>query len=269
MKYIPKVPDGDINRPETNILKDFFYFLSVLIIIIILIYMLLGFLVDFIADKIPPELEAKLGYNYIRIFEGKKMTAKEKQLQKFLDELVSYTDLKDRKFKIRILESKQINALAMPGGNIIVLSELLKKIQTENQLAYVLSHELGHYAHRDHLRGIGRGLILSLVATVLFGSDTFFNKTMSESISGIQLKYTRNQEMKADLYAIDLLYKKYKNAAGATDLLTVFSKYDPVPKYIAFFTTHPHYTDRIKTIKDYVKKKNYKIIENKQKKLDL
>jgi Zn-dependent protease with chaperone function len=264
MKFIPKVLDDNINAPQTNILKEFFYFLFVLIIIIIFIYILLGFIVDIIAEKIPPETEQLLAYNYIKIFETKKITEKEKLLQKFLNEIVKYSDLKGRKFKIRIMESNQVNALALPGGTIVILSGLLKTIKTENQLAYVLSHELGHYAHRDHLRGLGRILVLSLITTVLFGSDTFYNKSMANSINGIQLKYTRAQETRADLYAVDLLYKKYKNVAGATDLLSIFSKNEPMPKLISFFTTHPHYIDRINTIKSYIKKKGYKEIKDKQ-----
>jgi len=264
MKYVSKIPDGDINAPETNLIKDFIYWLLILLFIIIFIYISLGFLVDIIADRIPPEFESKLGYNYTKMFEGKKITTKEKKLQRLLDELVSKSDLNNRKFKVRILETKQINALAMPGGNIIVFSGLFKTIKSENQLSYVLSHELGHYAHKDHLRGMGRVLILSIIATILFGSDTFFNKSMSESLAGLQLKYTRSQEIKADIFAVDLLHKKYKNVAGITDLLEVFGKNEPVPKSLTFFTTHPHYTDRIKAINEYIKKRNYKVLKDKQ-----
>lgn len=269
MKYIPKVPDGNINAPRINLIKDFIYLLAILLFIIIFVYVALGFLVDVIADKIPPEFESKLGYNYTRTFESKKITKKEKKLQKLLDELVSYTNLNERKFKVRILETNQVNALAMPGGSIVVFSGLFKTINSENQLSYVLSHELGHYAHRDHLRAIGRGLVISIIATILFGSDTFFNKTISGSLSGLQLKYTRSQEINADLFAVDLLDKKYKNVAGITDLLEVFGKNEPVPKSLSFFTTHPHYTDRIKAINKYIKDKNYKILKNKQVKLKL
>ncbi len=269
MKYIPKIPDGDINAPKINLIKDFIYWILILLFIIIFVYILLGFLVDIIARRVPPELESKLGYNYTRMFDGRKITIKEKKLQKLLDELVDFTDLKDRKFKVRILDTKQVNALAMPGGNIIIFSGLFNTIKSENQLSYVLAHELGHYAHRDHLRGIGRGLILSIIATILFGSDTFFNKTMSESLTGLQLKYTRSQEIKADIFAVDLLYKKYNNVAGITDLLEIFGKNEPISKSLTFFTTHPHYTDRINVINKYIKEKKYKVSKNTQIKLKL
>ena len=46
-----------------------------------------------------------------------------------------------------------MNAVALPGGNIVVFAGLLKEIKSENELAMILGHELGHFAHRDHLRG--------------------------------------------------------------------------------------------------------------------
>lgn len=269
MKYISKIPDGDINAPRINLIKDFIYLLVILLFIIIFIYVSLGFLVDVFADKIPPEFELKLGYNYTRMFENKKITKKEKKLQKLLDDLVSYTNLNQRKFKVRILKTNQVNALAMPGGCIVVFSGLFKVINSENQLSYVLAHELGHYSHRDHLRGIGRVLVFSIISTILFGSDIFFNKIMSGSLSGLQLKYTRTQEINADLFAVDLLNKKYKNVAGITDLLEVFGRNEPVSKSLSLFTTHPHYTERINAINKYIKDKNYRILKNKQMKLKL
>lgn len=263
MKYIPKIPDGDVNKPKTSILREFIFILFVLFLFIFIIYICLGFVVDILVEKVPSDIEEIIGYSYIKDFEGKRLTKKEIKLQKFLDELVSFTDMKNRKFKVRILETENVNALAMPGGNIIVFSGLFKKINSENQLAYVLSHELGHFAHRDHLRAIGRGLILSFISIVLFGADNFYNKTMSKSLIGIQLKYTREQEKKADLFAVDLLNKKYKNVSGITDLLEKFGKYEQVPKSLTFFVTHPHYTDRIKIIQQYIKNNNYKIAKEK------
>lgn len=269
MKYISKIPDGDINAPKNNFIKELFYFLIILILFITIIYYLLGFFVDIIAEKIPPEIETLLGYNYVRIFEGEKISEKEYKIQKLLDELVSHSNLKNRNFKVRILETNEVNALAIPGDNIIIFSGLLKILKTENQLSYVLAHELGHFAHRDHLRGIGRGLILSVISIILFGSNTLPDKTMAHSLTNIQLKYTREQEIKADIFAVDLLNKKYHNVAGIKELLENFGKYEKIPKLLTFFTTHPHYTDRIIKINKYIQDKKYKIMQNKQKKLNL
>ncbi len=42
---------------------------------------------------------------------------------------------------------------------MVVFTGLLEKMTSENELAFVLAHELGHYDHRDHLRGLGRAAL--------------------------------------------------------------------------------------------------------------
>ena len=80
-------------------------------------------------------------------------------------ELPPDSPISNRPFHVYVTEVDDINAIALPGSNIIVFSGLLQNIQSENELVMVLGHELGHYAHKDHLRGLGRGLGISLVIT--------------------------------------------------------------------------------------------------------
>ena len=56
-----------------------------------------------------------------------------------------------------VLRSNVANAFALPGGRVYVLAPLLAKSETPDELAGVLTHELGHVAHRDGLRRLGPG----------------------------------------------------------------------------------------------------------------
>jgi Zn-dependent protease with chaperone function len=60
-------------------------------------------------------------------------------------------------YKVSVHDQATVNAVALPGGNIIVFKGLLTELKSENEVAMILAHELGHYAHRDHLHGIGQG----------------------------------------------------------------------------------------------------------------
>jgi Zn-dependent protease with chaperone function len=73
----------------------------------------------------------------------------------------------DMQYKIHIIPDPRINAMALPGGNIVVFSALIKETGSENELAFVLAHELGHFANRDHLRGLGRRLLLLTASAAL------------------------------------------------------------------------------------------------------
>ncbi len=260
MKYVPKIPDGDVNVPKESILKTFLFILFTLFIIIYLIYLLLGFFTDIIVKKIPWQYEKILVYKYFLPEKDRDIIKKEKKLQKILNGLVKYTDMKNRDFKVRIYKTDEKNALALPGGDIVVFSGILKIIgDDERKIAAILAHELGHYAHRDHLCAIGRKLILTLILTFLTKTDNQASSLFASSLDKIQLKYSRDQEKKADLYAVDLLYKRYKRIKEMIEVLNALSGYEKIPKYFSFFSTHPTFEDRIKTIKKYAKRKGYRI----------
>ena len=71
-----------------------------------------------------------------------------------------------------VLRSTIANAFALPGGRIYVLSGLLKISETPDELAGVLSHELGHVAHRDGLRRLIRDGGTSFLVGLMFGDVT-------------------------------------------------------------------------------------------------
>lgn len=75
-------------------------------------------------------------------------------------------------FELALVEEEEPNAMALPGGAILLTSGLLETVDSENGLAFVLAHELGHYAHRDHLRSLSRGLALGAVMALVTGSGS-------------------------------------------------------------------------------------------------
>jgi len=68
----------------------------------------------------------------------------------------------------------------------------------------VLAHELGHFANRDHLKGLGRGLILWIISAGILGQDNAITDLAGRSLIGVQMKFSQAQETKADLFALEL-----------------------------------------------------------------
>src|SRR5690606_35172182 len=65
-----------------------------------------------------------------------------------------------------VMASDELNALALPGGAIVVTRGLLDQVD-DAELAFVLAHELAHLEHRDNLRAIGRGLVLTVALSLV------------------------------------------------------------------------------------------------------
>jgi len=151
------------------------------------------------------------------------------------------------RFNIKIVRNPEVNALAAPGGHIVVFSGLIDKMDTPEQLAAVLAHEMQHVVQRHSTRGMMRSLGLQLGLSLIFGDvgllgDLAGNLTV--------LHFMRSDEQSADDEALNTLMR-----AGippiemqrAFENLQRSTGNQPAPlKYLA---SHPPLTERIERVK--------------------
>jgi len=123
------------------------------------VYVAVGLTVDAVVSRLPADTEKKLfnGLGYAQ----EKAAGKDKgdlaELDAILRKLTAHEQVPQLDYRLFIIDNPTPNALAMPGGGIGVTQGLLDKLTHEEiARAFVLGHELGHFKHRDHLRGMGR-----------------------------------------------------------------------------------------------------------------
>lgn len=262
MKYTPKELEDNVNISPTSLIREFFFLIGSVLTITLIVYVALGFAVDLIVPRLSPELEQRLGSIYGSIYTGTEEAGDEKRLQQVLDSLSSVQpENKGWQYRVHLVQDKRINALALPGGNIVLYSGLLDEVESENELAFVLAHELGHFAHRDHLRGLGRRLILLAMVTSVFGQDSSISEFMSNSLLDVEMRFSQGQEKMADLWAVDLLNRKYGHAGGAVDFLDRIARKEKNGRLAYFFSTHPYPLNRVKALQKYIMIKGYQVKE--------
>lgn len=126
----------------------------------------------------------------------------------------------NRDYQVLYIPEDTVNALALPGDRIIIYSGLLKQAQSENELMMVLGHELGHFANRDHLRSLGRSVLMQIAIAYFLGDTGWIQSIAASGIAAISnAQYSQLQESKADEVGLTLLQKTYGHVAGATDFL--------------------------------------------------
>jgi predicted Zn-dependent protease len=179
-------------------------------------------------------------------------------LQPLLDNLPADSPLHNYTFTVQLVKNKEINALALPGGHIVVFSGLVEQAESENELAMVLAHELGHFVHRDHLKRLGRGLGLTVAAMLVFGEDSAVSRLVSNLFLVTESSYSRQQESDADRFGLDLLVNSYGHAGGATDFFARVGKKagSHVPYLLA---SHPHPDDRIEELQSLISENGYRV----------
>ncbi|HDQ26101.1 MAG TPA: M48 family metallopeptidase [bacterium] len=263
MKITPKKADDSVNLPKINQGAEFLILCAGILGIILIIYLMLGFAVDKAVPHIPRSVEKALAMPFLKMYEDGKRDAVELKLQAIVDSMNKFPAGERLDITVHMIYSKDVNAVAFPGGNMAVYAGLLKEVKSENELAFILAHEMGHFYNKDHLRGMGRGLVVFLMSSAILGAESHISKSLASALSAAQLKYSRDQERAADLFALDRINDRYGHAAGAVEIFERLGKKQKIPDYVYYFTTHPNFSDRIRLLNERIKEKGYRIKKTK------
>jgi predicted Zn-dependent protease len=163
-----------------------------------------------------------------------------------------------------ILDSPIINAMALPGGHIYVTRGMLAHLNSEDQLAVVLAHEIGHVAARHAARQtwqqqLGQGLLLGgaiLGQTVLGLPAEQILNLGATAAQIIFLRYSREDELEADRLGVEYSSLAGYNAEEVTNFFRTLARIQEkegqgLPN---FLSTHPDPGDRIQRIKELTAK---------------
>jgi len=156
-------------------------------------------------------------------------------------------------FTIKVIDSDEVNAFALPGGFFYVNSGLILRAQEEAELAGVMAHEISHVTARHGTKNATKGEIMQLatIPLVLLGPGGWAGygiyQALQLAIPLSYLKFSRDSEREADYLGIQYMYKAgYDPNAYITffERIQADEKRRPgtIPK---FFATHPPTPDRI------------------------
>jgi len=163
-------------------------------------------------------------------------------------------------YRFLILDSDEINAFAAPGGFIFLSRGMLRLCKTEDELAAVLAHEIGHVQHAHGLRAIKNSrltsafTVLAIETTRTLGSQDIKELTAAfeGSISDISHTlmtsgYSRRLEREADAACVTIMQRVGYNPAALIKMLREMER-QLQPGGLDFAKTHPAPQDRIKDI---------------------
>nr|WP_320010837.1 M48 family metallopeptidase [uncultured Desulfobulbus sp.] len=258
MEFKPSYPQKNNNVSHNSPLQEFAVLLAGVILTCIAVFVISGWLVDRAVMWISPKMEAQ-------IFTALSPTVKESvgkplpgeaDIQQLVYELGRCIDV-GYPVTVHLVEADTANALALPGGRIIVLSGILDKVQSENGLAFVLAHELAHFKHRDHLSGMGRGIVLTAMMAFLTGSDSGLTKLATPAVGLGTASYSRSRESRADSLALTALNCRYGHVGGATEFFSAMQNEERGRGITSYFASHPEAVERIKRLGELSRKQGY------------
>ncbi|PPD45529.1 MAG: metalloendopeptidase [Methylocystis sp.] len=140
---------------------------------------------------------------------------------------------------IETIESKTPNAFALPGGKVYLLSGLLDKARSQDEVIGVLAHELGHLEHRDHMRRIIAAGGTALLVSLVFGDVSGGAAMIVVGNSLLNAAHSRENEAEADAFAARTLEQIGRPAKPLGELLVRITNEDGGSDTLAILHDHP------------------------------
>ena len=209
-------------------------------------------LVEVAVSRIPVEWEHKLGESAYRDFltrqevmkDGPAVTALGELTQRLTEQIPNnpYT------FEVAVVKSDVVNAFALPGGYVVVFTGLMKKAESGEEVAGVLSHELNHVLQRHGLERIVKSLGLMTVVAIVLGDQQGLIGMMKQlGVELLTLKFGREQETEADLTGVRLLQRAKIDPSGMIRFFERLSEKDE--GRMEWLSTHPMSAARAERLK--------------------
>lgn len=149
------------------------------------------------------------------------------------------------------------NALALPGGTIVVTDELVALIGTGAGMMGVLAHEAGHVAQRHGLQQVIQASAVGALAAYFFGDFSTVLATVPAAM--LTMRYSRDHEREADAYAVEVMRRNRLPVSALADVLARLEgahggkssdkSEDKSEDDASFFSTHPLTRERIEAIR--------------------
>src|SRR3982750_39215 len=154
-------------------------------------------------------------------------------------------------FTIKVIDSDEVNAFALPGGFFFVIKGLILAADNEAEIAGVMAHEIGHVAARHAMENAGKGQFLQygILAGMIFGgpiAGTVLQNTAGLGQALAFFKFSRGAEEEADKLGVQYLYASgYDPTAMSTMFEKLAAKNKKKPGSLTkLFSSHPESVDR-------------------------
>ena len=154
-------------------------------------------------------------------------------------------------FTIKVIDSDEVNAFALPGGFFFVNKGLILAADNEAELAGVMAHEIAHVAARHAMENQGKmtAIQYGLLGTIIFGGG--IASTIAQNAGGFAqlmsfLQFSRGAETEADVLGVQYLYASGYDPTGMSTMFEKLnSKNKKKPGTLSkIFATHPQSIDR-------------------------
>jgi predicted Zn-dependent protease len=198
------------------------------------------------------EREFQLGQQLAAEVEASSHLLRDSRVQAYIEDLVQnlvrHSDAQTP-FTVRVIDSDDINAFALPGGFLYVNTGLIMEAETEAELAGILAHEIAHVTARHATKQASKAQLVQLFSLPLIfvGGPVGYGiqQAMNLAVPMTFLKFSRNSEREADFLGLQYVHQAGYDPVGMVDFLERLREADRESRLSNAFSSHPMTKDRI------------------------
>jgi len=208
-----------------------------------------------VATRVPVAWEERLGASVMEHFAPESRRCTDPVVRSTVDDimtrLLAPLPSVPYRFRVTVVGDERVNAVAAPGGYVVVLHGLLERADTPEELAGVLAHEAQHVLRRHATRAILQHASTGVLVAALAGDVSGLVAFGLESARTLgALRYSRQIEEEADREGMAMLHAARVDPAGT---LAFFEKlqreHGASEEMLRYLSTHPSAGDRIRTLR--------------------
>lgn len=171
-------------------------------------------------------------------------------------------------FTFDVIDSKEVNAFALPGGPVFFYTGLINKVTTVDELAGIMGHELTHVRREHWASAVNsqqeKSAGIMLLGSIFGASRNTVNMAQIIAEVGVNLPASRGQERESDEHGFDMMLQAGYNPEGMVKVFQMFREMKGSGLNVEFLSTHPDDKSRItrlqNKITDYKKKGKIKTL---------